>query len=1166
MKELSKEYKSAGKVIPVLSDISCNLATNQVTLLLGSNGAGKTTLMKILSGLDAAYSGDVIWNDECEESMMEEKERRRRAVGWCPQTEALFSSLTVREHVELFQQLFLVSNGGVFHALYRVPTAIARMCTDELRKLNMLEHEHKAASQLSGGMKRRLSLLLAAIGSPRVMLLDEPTSGCDSWTRELVRKDILARKETAAVLVSTHHTDDIDVLADRVWFIDERHLVFDGEVSSLRKLGQSSSPSRRGNGNGREEEETSLETIEFLTWDEQVRRAFVRAFQSCAGVIDSSSTSESATGDRSVLLKSWEVPTMHTLTLKSFVKRLEETGNTNWSVTSFQIFKSLRNMYGNTDASVPSSEPSAGEESLRREVHIHVLWNISVMLWLRLTEQKKRMRTFMIVQMWLPFIIVFCLCLGCRDVNYPKVELTSANINGLGEICLSRYQKGNNPAATGSINIVENTHRSLHSPANNGINGINGTDSFAAFIEATFSASLTRMDGLNSDALWERLFDEYNDHSLHRWGAFVLSDYVPQWMETTILLSSNSLRLDVKTVFDNIRQAASRICQSRSTNSSSADEEEKEEEVDRIVICPPNPSTVFSLHNSTEGADHGANARMEYFIAISTYEALYTNITLLSNVTTDHASPIFLREMFPIVFKYLRYLSAEKEKKKMNDSDAGFFEGGSLPLTNSSDASVRPGYVLYTHPFYEANTTNFAFLQRGYLGSTIILLYMLLTTIVSVRFITKVRSGGVKRQLHLGGMPPTAYWIGNFLFDTCILLTALISAFFAISIGGEPIRSYFFFYSSRLVLVLMALLATAVVASSYALCALSHDQLTSQLFMLVSTISSGVFLRLYLDRYKYYPFTLISNLFLSVSPTYTFCTAMFFVFQQYEGVVTAVTAVDATRRSASSGESHELFLYATILLLQTLTYLAVCVVVDTKWVSLQSLLLRLRWFYSTHVYFSSKGGGSHRSPSSPPSPSSPLSPPRPHSEHDRLLSPGDDGWRRRRRRMYSDEEEGEEGDDAVGVPHRGDGGDRQGVLRQLRARGNVGIFPIIDHTHYRLAMERCASEKAAAEASLIELVIPRDVEEEEREKKEKKKKKKEEEEEEEEGGILRADNLFVEYSHSSSLALTDLTFRYPGSSRIALMGMNGCGKSTLFKSFALADCIPLSGTASIKGE
>lgn len=90
-------------------------------------------------------------------------------------------------------------------------------------------------------MKRRLTLALAFAGSPTVLLLDEPSSGCDSWTRELVRKDILLRRESTAVLVSTHHIDDVEVLSDSVWFLNERFLAFNGTLDELTELESSNS-------------------------------------------------------------------------------------------------------------------------------------------------------------------------------------------------------------------------------------------------------------------------------------------------------------------------------------------------------------------------------------------------------------------------------------------------------------------------------------------------------------------------------------------------------------------------------------------------------------------------------------------------------------------------------------------------------------------------------------------------------------------------------------------------------------------------------------------------------------------------------------------------------------------------------------------------------------
>lgn len=211
----------------VLSNISTHLHEGEVTVLLGSNGAGKTTLMRIFSGLDREFQGFV--------KLHSSGDPKKRKIGWCPQSDALWSYLTVLEHVVIFSAL-----------LHMKQTEL----TDALTRLNMQQHMSKRVKRLSGGLKRRLSLVLAYAGDPPLVCIDEATTGCDYKARELMRQEILKRRESSSTLISTHHIDDIEVRTScdyfytyqwisqilgriRMIFINDKFLAYDGAGDNM---------------------------------------------------------------------------------------------------------------------------------------------------------------------------------------------------------------------------------------------------------------------------------------------------------------------------------------------------------------------------------------------------------------------------------------------------------------------------------------------------------------------------------------------------------------------------------------------------------------------------------------------------------------------------------------------------------------------------------------------------------------------------------------------------------------------------------------------------------------------------------------------------------------------------------------------------------------------
>jgi len=188
---------------PAVDGLSLDLWPGQVTCLLGHNGAGKSSTVSVLTGLTPPTSGDCLVLGR---SIARDLSAVRQQLGVCPQTNVLFPSLTVSEHLYFFARVKGVGRGRAMKSA--VDSAIA--------EVGLTEKVHAAAASLSGGMKRKLCLAMALIGDPTVVLLDEPTSGMDPYSRratwDLVRRAKLKR----VVVLTTHFMDEAEVLGDRV--------------------------------------------------------------------------------------------------------------------------------------------------------------------------------------------------------------------------------------------------------------------------------------------------------------------------------------------------------------------------------------------------------------------------------------------------------------------------------------------------------------------------------------------------------------------------------------------------------------------------------------------------------------------------------------------------------------------------------------------------------------------------------------------------------------------------------------------------------------------------------------------------------------------------------------------------------------------------------------
>ena len=189
--------------------------------LLGPNGSGKTTTINCLTGLLKPTGGTirVLGLD-----VQVEGPEARQVIGVSPQETAVYPYLTGEENVRLFGEL------------YSVPRkALGARVNYALEKVGLLDEARRRVGKYSGGMKRRVSIAMAVVTDPRVVLLDEPTVGMDPQARRAVWDFILElRDKGKTVVLTTHYMEEAEELCDEVGIIDHGRLIELGPPGDLK--------------------------------------------------------------------------------------------------------------------------------------------------------------------------------------------------------------------------------------------------------------------------------------------------------------------------------------------------------------------------------------------------------------------------------------------------------------------------------------------------------------------------------------------------------------------------------------------------------------------------------------------------------------------------------------------------------------------------------------------------------------------------------------------------------------------------------------------------------------------------------------------------------------------------------------------------------------------
>ena len=217
--EIEKLSKSFGEQ-KVLDKIDFNLESGEIVGLIGPSGSGKSTLIKTMLGMEKADEGEAL--------ILDYKMPKREIlsnIGYMAQSDALYEMLTGYENLEFFGKMKGVPSDKLKKEIEYIAEIVD--LTDDLKKL---------VSKYSGGMKRRLSLAIALIGSPELLILDEPTVGIDPSLRKNIWKELFKQRDNGVgILVTTHVMDEAE-LTDKVGLLLNGNIIdFDTPQQLIEK-------------------------------------------------------------------------------------------------------------------------------------------------------------------------------------------------------------------------------------------------------------------------------------------------------------------------------------------------------------------------------------------------------------------------------------------------------------------------------------------------------------------------------------------------------------------------------------------------------------------------------------------------------------------------------------------------------------------------------------------------------------------------------------------------------------------------------------------------------------------------------------------------------------------------------------------------------------------
>lgn len=212
---LTKKYKN----INAVSDLSLHIHQGEVFTILGTNGAGKSTTIKMLTTLVKPTSGTatIMGYD-----IIKEKEKIRKFINISPQETAIANNLTVLENLEFFAGIYNIND--------------SKQKINDLIMLFKLQNVLKQkVKTLSGGYKRKVSIAVSLINSPKILFLDEPTLGLDVISRRELWEIINVLKKDTTIILTTHYMEEAEALSDKIAIMNQGRLLVVDTPDNLKQ-------------------------------------------------------------------------------------------------------------------------------------------------------------------------------------------------------------------------------------------------------------------------------------------------------------------------------------------------------------------------------------------------------------------------------------------------------------------------------------------------------------------------------------------------------------------------------------------------------------------------------------------------------------------------------------------------------------------------------------------------------------------------------------------------------------------------------------------------------------------------------------------------------------------------------------------------------------------